>query len=100
MFKVFLIVWSIIAFLLICFEFYAEQEVRRAIGTDKEKISNYKRCGLWNIIIFIFCVIGVVVFIIADASSYVVAIAIISGQAIRAALAAIIYYKKKFLTDN
>lgn len=41
MFKVFLIVWGIIGVLLICFEFYAEQEVRRAIGADKEKISNY-----------------------------------------------------------
>lgn len=41
MFKVFLIVWGIIGVLLICFEFYVEQEVRRAIGADKEKISNY-----------------------------------------------------------
>lgn len=71
MFKVFLIVWGIIGVLLICFEFYAEQEVRRAIGTDKEKISNY-----------------------------VVAIIILSGQAIRAICATVVYYRKKLHTDN
>ena len=71
MFKVFLIVWGIIGVLLICFEFYAEQEVRRAIGTDKEKISNY-----------------------------VVAIIILSGQAIRAICAIVVYYRKKLHTDN
>lgn len=100
MFKIVMIVWSIVCFLLICFEFYAEQEVRRAIGTDKEKISNYKRCGLWNVIIFVFCIVGVVCFVIADASLYVVAIAALVGQAARAFCAAIVYYKKKLHTDN
>lgn len=71
MFKVFLIVWGIIGVLLICFEFYAEQEVRRAIGADKEKISNY-----------------------------VAAIIILSGQAIRAICATVAYYRKKLHTDN
>lgn len=95
MFRVFMIIWSIIAVLLLCFEFYAEQELKRAIGTDNEKIANYKRCGLWNIIFCIFFFVSVVCFAIADASSYIAPIIILAGQSIRALFVAISYYKGK-----
>ena len=52
--KVFLIIWFIVAVLLLAFEFYAGQEVKRAIGTDKKKIANYRSSVLWNIIQLVF----------------------------------------------
>lgn len=91
--KVFFIIWSIISVLIICFEFYAEQEVRSSIGTDKKKISNYKKGILWNILIFIYCIATLIYFSIIDSSLYVIAIILCIGQAIRSLCIIIAYIK-------